>query len=429
MSQGWGIVSEIYEFFGRAQRNSSLPVSKSRIRKRLNLNFNSFGGAVGGSGVNEETEPADVVAFSSKALRQVSQSGSSISSTPINARSLYNSLALSMSRNAPNGAAARSPIPTFMSQIQDLSSMFGGLVSENTMGTFLGNLDELADFNPEMAEKLFILVETLAILNSKDPDALLRSVSNAIRGIMNVQNNLAAVEPNTAEGATAPPSAGNGANFVIDIKITVSEQTEVILSKLSDSGFVVIAGSLERTEEINIRIAMSNEAQQSDPIVLDMKGDGVNLTRAGDGGKLFDINGDGKLDSTAFVQGDDGLLALDKNGNGVIDDGTELFGDQNGAANGFEELAKYDSNQDGVIDAKDEVFESLKVLHDKNADGAVDNGEVSSLGEMGVKEINLGYSEVKNDDGKGNAITQVGTGQDANGARVNIYDVLLGFYG
>lgn len=43
----------------------------------------------------------------------------------------------------------------------------------------------------------------------------------------------------------------------------------------------------------------------------------------------------------------DAFLAVDKNNNGTIDDVTELFG--NSSETGFEELAEYDSNEDGVI--------------------------------------------------------------------------------
>ena len=46
----------------------------------------------------------------------------------------------------------------------------------------------------------------------------------------------------------------------------------------------------------------------------------------------------------------------------MINDGTELFGDQRGAANGYEELVKLDENQDGKIDAKDKAFDALTLL-------------------------------------------------------------------
>lgn len=43
--------------------------------------------------------------------------------------------------------------------------------------------------------------------------------------------------------------------------------------------------------------------------------------------------------------------------NGKIDDGSELFGARTG--NGFNELAKYDSDNNHFIDAGDPVFSNL----------------------------------------------------------------------
>lgn len=52
------------------------------------------------------------------------------------------------------------------------------------------------------------------------------------------------------------------------------------------------------------------------------------------------------------------ILAIDLNGDGIINDGSELFGsstvmpDGSIARLGFEALAQYDENGDGIIDEK-----------------------------------------------------------------------------
>jgi hypothetical protein len=103
-----------------------------------------------------------------------------------------------------------------------------------------------------------------------------------------------------------------------------------------------------------------------DPLVLDLDGNGIK-TISLDQGVHFDYNGDGFSEGTGWVAQGDGLLVLDRNGDGQITNGSELFGDgtllRNGrtASNGFEALADYDSNNDGVIDATDPVFSQLRV--------------------------------------------------------------------
>jgi hypothetical protein len=122
------------------------------------------------------------------------------------------------------------------------------------------------------------------------------------------------------------------------------------------------------------------DTRQVDPLVFDLDGNGVNLSSA-ENGVYFDMDADGARDKTAWVSGGDALLALDRNGNGRIDDGSELFGEQNGARDGFAELARFDQDGSGSIDAKDNIFNSLILLH---ADGGM-----SRLRDEGITGIKL----------------------------------------
>ncbi len=158
-----------------------------------------------------------------------------------------------------------------------------------------------------------------------------------------------------------------------------------------DAGFIISVGNV-----------------LADPLVLDLAGDGLNLKGA-DKGVQFDMDGDGEKTTMGFIQGDDALLFVDSRGDGLVHDATQLFGNNDGYANGFEKLRAYDDNADGVIDAQDAVYDSLRVWVEKTVDGVSEEGETMSLREAGVASINVGYENVREDDGTGNLVGQKGS--------------------
>ncbi|MGM0600889.1 MAG: hypothetical protein ACQETH_13850 [Candidatus Rifleibacteriota bacterium] len=182
------------------------------------------------------------------------------------------------------------------------------------------------------------------------------------------------------------------------------------------------------SETTTERVGISLEElgiKEADPLVLDLAGDGLNLTKAGEGA-MFDINADGELDSTAWVQGDDAFLVFDKNQNGKIDDGSELFGDQNGADNGFIELAKHDNNKDGRINRQDSVYKALKLYQDLNGNGKIESNELKSLDQMGIKALNLNFVRM-NQKINGNSLVLNGSFMREDGSEGQLADVLLGY--
>ncbi|SFT04980.1 MULTISPECIES: calcium-binding protein, partial [unclassified Pseudomonas] len=131
-----------------------------------------------------------------------------------------------------------------------------------------------------------------------------------------------------------------------------------------------------------------------DPLALDLDGDGIETVGTSSGVK-FDFDGDGVKTGTGWVSPDDGFLVLDRNLNGVIDAGAELFGvdtiKSNGskAINGFDALSDLDSNADGVFDARDNKFNSVKVWQDKNLDGISQANELRTLSDLKIQSIGL----------------------------------------
>lgn len=162
-----------------------------------------------------------------------------------------------------------------------------------------------------------------------------------------------------------------------------------------------------------------------DPILLDLSGKGISLTEAGKGAN-FDINADGKMDSTAWVSGDTAMLVYDKNGNNIIDNGSELFGDQNGASDGFAELAKYDLNKDGKIDSKDSIYKQLKLYRDLNGDGKISAYELSNLPSLGIKALNLSCCEC-DEKVNGNSIVLRGCFEREDGTLGEMADAVFGY--
>lgn len=169
---------------------------------------------------------------------------------------------------------------------------------------------------------------------------------------------------------------------------------------------------VETEEKLRVGVAEVKaelQPQSADPLVMDLDGDGVELTDLRRGGGVdFDLLGVGEQQLCSWVSADDALLALDRDSNGAIDNGKELFGDQNGAADGFAELARFDSNRDGVMDSQDEVWRDLRAWSDRDQDGVSEADELLSMEQVGISSIDLGASAL-NESRAGNSVIAAST--------------------
>ncbi len=209
--------------------------------------------------------------------------------------------------------------------------------------------------------------------------------------------------------AETPPPAPAATVRTEEI-VTASAQRQEQAASLT----VTFASGQQRVMEVSVETA--------DPLVLDLSGAGVTTTGV-DAGVQFDLNGDGQQERISTVAGDTWLLALDRNGNAQIDDGSELFGDQHGAAHGFAELARYDADASGVIDANDAVFSQLRLLQ-LGSDGTQ---RTQTLAEAGVTALELGYQHTRKALNVYDTVAQSGQFQRTDGSRGEAADVLLGY--
>ena len=127
------------------------------------------------------------------------------------------------------------------------------------------------------------------------------------------------------------------------------------------------------------------------PVVLDLEGNGIQLTRRADaGGVLLDVDDDGFAEQTDWIGAKEGILVADLDGDGQIRGGHEMFNDSqvDMSQRGLEVLREYDANGDGTITAADAALNHLKIWQDVNHDGIAQSHELSRLPELQITELN-----------------------------------------
>jgi len=165
------------------------------------------------------------------------------------------------------------------------------------------------------------------------------------------------------------------------------------------------------------------------PILINLHDASFPLSGAGEP-VWFDIDADGQPNRITWTEAHSAVafLARDRNANGRIDDGSELFGNATPvhsgarAANGFEALAELDTNADGMVDPRDEVWSALLLWIDTNHDGVSQPDELHRVAGTPVEAIETEYHWTGRRDAYGNLYAYQGRAF-LDRARRPIYDV------
>ncbi|WP_458765253.1 putative Ig domain-containing protein [Cupriavidus basilensis] len=187
---------------------------------------------------------------------------------------------------------------------------------------------------------------------------------------------------------------------------------------------------------LNTANAQARVTLPTDPLVLDLNGDGVRLTSYVNDPVLFDTDNDGgSLERTGWVSKEDGIVVVDRNNNGRIDNISETLSEYYGGAagsdgaagaktfrDGFAALKSLDSNDDNVFDSRDASWGAVKVWVDSNHDGkswndangngvvdASEASELRTLSELGITQINLANTAQSGAVRDGNEVLAQGT--------------------
>lgn len=192
--------------------------------------------------------------------------------------------------------------------------------------------------------------------------------------------------------------------------------------------------------------ACTSPCAPTSPILIDVAGDGFNLTDNA-GGVVFDLNGDGLRERLSWTTAgdDDAWLVFDRDGDGVISKGAELFGNftyqpetRAWERHGFLALSEFDKpgssgnggyggNGDGRIDKDDAVFSKLRLWQDTNHNGVSEVTELHPVTKLGLHSISLSYTELTRRDRHGNSFRYRSKITDERGEQLGrwAWDVFL----
>ncbi|MDR3607803.1 MAG: hypothetical protein P4M08_10530 [Oligoflexia bacterium] len=178
-----------------------------------------------------------------------------------------------------------------------------------------------------------------------------------------------------------------------------------IAHNLNYTSYVSVNGSNGACASITLPVivgvngdSVCQNAGTIDPLTVNLGNSPIVLTSQANGVSM-DLDGNGTMEQISWFSNPASSAFMVNVSNGMPSNGAigpqQLFGnytvgpDNLVAPNGYDALAKYDSNGDGVIDSKDPIWSNLRLWKDLNHNGVIDSGELITLSQAGITSIEL----------------------------------------
>ncbi|WP_321945843.1 putative Ig domain-containing protein [Paraburkholderia sp. J10-1] len=234
-------------------------------------------------------------------------------------------------------------------------------------------------------------------------------------GTLNKTDFISVTEAGLASGGVRPGEVQADPNVMAnEILANIGSST------LSGLNAIASIGAASAAQASNVYI---------DPLLLDL-GQGIATSSYQSSGVLFNVDDSGTLHQTGWAAAGTGMLVV-PGANGQVTSMSQIFSPYFGGtagtnggpgtapfSSGIAALASFDTNHDGVIDAKDPIFSQLRVWVNSTGPGT---GQMLTLAQLGITSINLtatGTRQINN----GNIVTAVGSFV-RNGATQTMEDV------
>jgi len=150
---------------------------------------------------------------------------------------------------------------------------------------------------------------------------------------------------------------------------------------------------------------------QKEPLVIDIAGDGLNLTAESQDPTYFDWSGGNFKNRTGWIGAGAGFLVIAPTNGGTITEANLVTS--------FAQLQALDINHTSTLTSADPGFATLEVWEDTNGDGVAQPGELFTLAQLGIQSINLG-DQTTSQIVSGNTIEAVSSVTMTNGSTQEI---------